>query len=151
MAMNVFTNPLNIVWSQGALIRVWMYLHKRERRDGKGGSRDRGLNQKSLEFCKYFSAYFTRTANRVNTLPRVSPGSWKSSISVKSQFYLPRSQSSPYVNPKPTFQALSHTSHLPFRAKVFYVYHWMYLVGACFDSPCSRMPFRVEEPCYHNL
>lgn len=108
-----------------------------EREEGRGrgeGTRDRSLNQKSLEFCKYFSAYFTRTADRVNTLSRVPPGSWKSSISVKSQFYEPRSQSSPYGNPKPTFQALSQTSHLPFRAKVFYVYHWIYRVVACFDS-----------------
>lgn len=157
--MNFFNNPLTQQYYP------WLYFphmepqsshslgtlpHERRGR-GKGGTRDRGLNQKYLEFCKYFFAYFTRTSDCVNTLPSLSPGSWKSPIHVKFQFYELHSQASPNVNPQPTFQAMSHVSRLPFCAKVFCVYCWVYHVWVCVDSSIFKNVFQMEEACYHNL
>lgn len=68
MAMNIFINPLNpcmlsltLLPSCGAteLSSQSECTYTRERRGaGKGGTGDRGLNQKSLEFCKYFFSIF---------------------------------------------------------------------------------------------
>lgn len=66
---------------------------KHERRGmGKGGTRDRGLNQKYLEFCKYFYNVFYKNISLYKHIVKTVPRVMEDPISVKYQISL-------YVNP----------------------------------------------------